>query len=337
MLAHGGADALGVPLHDFSTNANAVGPCPDALAAVQQADPSAYPDPLYTSLRQRLAAFHGVAPERVLCMASASEAMARITAVAVRLGVQQVWMPPAHYADVGRATAAWHLTKAEHPAQAGLVWACEPSTPQGQNQPGLAEVVEHLTTRQVLVWDCAYEPLRLAGHPSLDLSARNRVWQLWSPNKALGLTGVRGAYLLAPEDGTETGQCWAAALQALAPSWPLGVHGVAMLEVWCRPSVQNWLRDSRSRLRDWKTQQLAMLEGLGWECQPSEANYVLARPLWATEEAQATATARWRQAHGVKVRNATSFGWPGWVRLGVRPPASQQALKDAVLKGPTCR
>ena len=55
---HGGPDAQGVPRWDFSTNANACGPCPTALAAIQAADASRYPDPLYTALRARLAAFH---------------------------------------------------------------------------------------------------------------------------------------------------------------------------------------------------------------------------------------------------------------------------------------
>ncbi|MGL6203454.1 MAG: aminotransferase class I/II-fold pyridoxal phosphate-dependent enzyme, partial [Giesbergeria sp.] len=57
---HGGTDALGAALHDFSTNSNACGPCPAALAAVQQADATRYPDPAYTDLRAQLAAFHGV-------------------------------------------------------------------------------------------------------------------------------------------------------------------------------------------------------------------------------------------------------------------------------------
>ncbi len=49
---HGGPDGQGAPLHDFSTNSNACGPCPQALAAVQQADATHYPDPGYTDLHQ---------------------------------------------------------------------------------------------------------------------------------------------------------------------------------------------------------------------------------------------------------------------------------------------
>ena len=50
---HGGPDAWGVPLHDFSTNSNACGPCPQALAAVQAADATRYPDAAYTADHKR--------------------------------------------------------------------------------------------------------------------------------------------------------------------------------------------------------------------------------------------------------------------------------------------
>ena len=66
LAIHGGPDAQGVPLHDFSTNANACGPCPVALAALRQADRGRYPDPAYTELRARLAAFHGVEAGRIV-------------------------------------------------------------------------------------------------------------------------------------------------------------------------------------------------------------------------------------------------------------------------------
>ena len=68
---HGGTDALGMPAHDFSTNRNACGPCPMALAALQAADAAQYPDPLYTDLRAQLAAFHGVEVRRIFSLRSA--------------------------------------------------------------------------------------------------------------------------------------------------------------------------------------------------------------------------------------------------------------------------
>ena len=61
---HGGPDALGVPRHDFSTNANACGPAPMALEQVRQVDVRRYPDPSHAALRQQLARLHGVEPAR---------------------------------------------------------------------------------------------------------------------------------------------------------------------------------------------------------------------------------------------------------------------------------
>lgn len=62
---HGGTDEGPEPLYDFSTNANALGPNPVALAYLRRADPSRYPDPLYRRLRRALAEAHGVSPEQL--------------------------------------------------------------------------------------------------------------------------------------------------------------------------------------------------------------------------------------------------------------------------------
>ena len=47
------------------------------------------------------------------------------------------------------------------------------------------------------------------------------------------------------------------------------------------------------------------------------------------ERTQLALLAMLRQ-QGIKLRDATSFGLPGWFRLGVRPPESQQALWRAL-------
>ena len=107
--AHGGPDALGVPLHDFSTNANACGPCPQALAALGHADRRHYPDPAYTRLRALLAGFHGVDVERIVIAASASEFIHRITAHAARSGLRRAVSPAHGYGDYARAARNWGL------------------------------------------------------------------------------------------------------------------------------------------------------------------------------------------------------------------------------------
>ncbi|MGV8805712.1 MAG: aminotransferase class I/II-fold pyridoxal phosphate-dependent enzyme [Polaromonas sp.] len=326
---HGGTDALGVPRHDFSTNANACGPCPAALAAVRQADPGPYPDAGYSDLRRQLAAFHGVDRARIVLAASASEFIFRITAVAAQAGQTRqaqptVWLPPHSYGDYAQAARAHRLALASEPASAQLLWACEPSSPLGGAQPGLADMVDAQAHTACVVLDRAYEPLRLGGAPSLTAAQLDQVWQLWTPNKALALTGVRAAYAIAPLQGAFV----AAALERLCPSWPVGAHGVALLQAWTRAEAQSWLAASLATLRDWKARQIALCESLGWTCLPSDANFFIARPALPEGVSLPQVLAGLR-AQGIKLRDAASFGLPGQVRLSVQPPAAQDALHNA--------
>lgn len=316
---HGGPDAFGAPPHDFSTNANACGPCPAALAAVQGADARRYPDPAYTALRESLAVFHAVAPARIAIAASASEFIARFTAWVARDGGTRVWRPAHAYGDYAQAAAAWRLRPVAHAGEADLAWLCEPASPLGTAEPQASAIAASAAT---VVLDRAYEPLRLSGHCSLDAPALDRVWQLWSPNKALGLTGVRGAYAIAPRHATGA----VPELDALAPSWPLGAHGEAMLRAWALPAAQDWLRDSLETLRTWKAQQTALCASLGWAELPGDANYFVARLPGVNEVKHLPAL---RHEHGVKLRDCASFGLPNHVRLGVRPPHDQAALQRA--------
>ncbi|BEP61437.1 histidinol-phosphate transaminase [Variovorax sp. V213] len=319
---HGGPDEGGTPWHDFSTNGNATGSCPAVLAALRAADAAHYPDPAYVRLRGALARFHGVATERIVIAASASEFIHRISAAFAQGGGREAWLPAHSYGDYERAALAWGLRVPRFPAppgEAALRWCCEPSSPLGQAQPDLTL---HTRAGGLCVLDLAYEPLRLEGTASLDATERNRVWQLWTPNKAMGLTGVRAAYAIAPDDAAAVPLLQR--LQRLAPSWPVGAHGVALLETWIGTEAQAWLAQSLHTLQAWKAQQRTLCESLGWQCLPGDANFFCART-----DAPYPRLAAALRAEGVKLRDCASFGLPGYVRLGVLPPQSQQALKEA--------
>lgn len=318
-MTHGGPDALGAALHDFSTNANACGPCPDALSAVTAADPRRYPDPLYSGLRERLAGFHRVDVRRIVIASSASEFIARITAAVAQRGGRRVQVPPHCYGDYLRAAGEWGFELVSDGAD--LVWGCDPSSPLGQPQEGLDRGIDGLGAEADCVVDLAYEPLRLEGALALSRERLDATWQLWTPNKALGLTGIRAAYAIAPLDREDR----VAQLAALAPSWPVGAHGVALLEAWTRPKTQQWLDESRATLRGWKAAQRALCESLGWQCLPAVANYFCAKP----DVPHSAERAHALRAQGIKLRDAASFGLAGHVRLGVLPPASQEALRRA--------
>jgi histidinol-phosphate aminotransferase len=324
---HGGPDAAGVAAHDFSTNGNACGPCPTALAALQAADAAHYPDPQYTALREKLGLFHGVDPARIVVAASASEFIFRVTAAFAARGGRHVVLPPHGYGDYRHAADALGLQAVASGGRGGeagharaLHWCCDPSSPLGQPEPELGMRVDRLPASAACVLDLAYEPLRLNGELGLTDDQRDRVWQLWTPNKALGLTGVRAAYAVAPRGDGALHE----SIEQLSPSWPLGAHGVALLDAWAAPATQQWLARSRATLAAWKTRQLALCAALGWTCLPSVANFFCAHP--RAESIPALAAALRRQ--GIKVREADSFGLPDALRLAVLPPAAQDALQD---------
>jgi histidinol-phosphate aminotransferase len=321
---HGGTDALGAARWDFSSNANACGPCPLALQAVQRADAAHYPDPAYTRLRGALAEFHAVDAARVLLAASASECIQRLTAWRWRAGDRHFWTPPHAYGDYAHAASAWGLARVAAPDQAQLAWLCDPGSPLGQGEA--PEVVRALLNDvpRTVVLDRAYAPLRLQGGSALGAAQLDRVWQLWSPNKALGLTGVRAAYAIAPLGA----QADVAELEALAASWPIGAHGEAMLLAWTTPGVQDWVAESRHTLAAWANALRTLLVARGWTCAPSDTAYVCARP---PQPIHAAAL----RAQGVKLRDATSFGLPGWWRLSAQPPVALAAL-DAALNDLSC-
>lgn len=336
---HGGPDRHGPARHDFSTNSNACAPCPQAEQAVRQADAGPYPDASYTALRRQLADFHAVENSRIVLAASASEFIFRITALAAQTapaaglaqatgGCGAVWLPPHSYGDCAQAARAHRLAVVAEPGRAQLRWACEPSSPLGAPQAGLGgmvdEMVDEGAAKALFVLDRAYEPLRLGGAPTLTPVQLQTVWQLWTPNKALGLTGVRAAYAIAPPGADET----VFQLDQLSPSWPVGAHGVALLQAWTKPGVQAWLADSLRTLRDWKARQIALCESLGWTCLPSDANFFCARPALPEGLSLQQALDRLR-AQGVKLRDTASFGLPGHVRVSVQPPLAQDALHNA--------
>jgi histidinol-phosphate aminotransferase len=309
---HGGPDALGALLYDFSTNSNACGPCPQALVAVQASDATRYPDASYTALRAALAVFHAVEPWRIVLAGSASEFIFRMTAWVRQQGGLRVSLPQHAYGDYAHAAQAWGLEAATNSDLANLVWACEPSSPLGQAHTHWPVDL----VRAPVVLDCAYAPLRLSGATSLNAAQLDSVWQLFSPNKSLGLTGVRAAYAVAPLGAEVAVQ----QLNALAPSWVVGAHGVALLTAWTQADVQAWLAHSLVTLRQWKAMQIAQLRAMGWTCLPSEANYFCGQPPQGVDARQLSTRLR---GQGIKLRDATSFGLPGWVRLGVLSPKAQ--------------
>ncbi len=312
---HGGPDALGEVRHDLSVGAHPAGPNLPALQHLQAADPTRYPDPGYHALKAELARFHGVAPERLLVAASSSEFIQRLTAVSARLMPGAVRVPAPGYGDYALAAEAWG--RPTDAGEATLHWYADPGSPDGRS-----EAPPTLTDKALLVLDLAYAPLRLDGRSGWPKEARDRAFQLITPNKALGLCGVRGAYAIAP---LRPPPGLVEALLAAEPSWALGAQGVALLEAWCRPAVQARLAESLPLLREWRA---ALVDGLlrrGLAVAPGAAPFVMARlpEGWKRSAMEL----RW---FGVAVRDLASFGLPGHWRINAGPPEALAVLWKAL-------
>ena len=90
---------------------------------------------------------------------------------------------------------------------------------------------------------------------------------------------------------------------------------------------QAWLHSSLQTLRGWQQRQVQGLQALGWTVQPSDTPFFCAQP---SQGVDAVALCAQLRTQGIKLRDATSFGLPGWVRLGVLPPQAQDALFGAI-------
>jgi histidinol-phosphate aminotransferase len=316
---HGGPGAQGPVRWDFSTNVNAAGPCPQAVRALARADATRYPDPRYHALRQRLATWHGVDQQRILLAASASEFIQRITAVGQRLAPGPVAVPALAYGDYAVAAQACNrVVVGAEDATATLRWCADPGSPLGQDAPPPHDPAATLT-----VLDAAYAPLRLSGAPRWSSAAEEAVFRLYSPNKALGLPGIRGAYVIAPAGAAWPLQDWCEALGAAEPSWPLGAHAVGLLECWTEPDTQAWLADARTTLRAWTASLRDGLADLGLQPAPSVTPFLCARRPASIEPATL-------RRHGLAVRDTTSFGLPGWMRVSAQPPQALDALHSVL-------
>lgn len=354
LIEHGGPDGGPAARHDFSTNASPL-PAPERVqAAVQAADRSRYPDPAYAALRDKLAAQLQHPADRLLPSAGGAEAIRRLTLWAQLQGLRHVWVPVPGFGEYAAAAQALglqvhgyaDLTALAHGLSAqvdglpttspALVWLCDPCNPTGATpSPAQWQAVGDalLNSGSQLAVDLAYDELRLDGQSHLPPELAALAWRLRCPNKALALTGIRAGLIQAPvamATATATAD-GIATLARLAPSWVLSAEGVALLQEAWHPETCEALGRHRETLRVWRASQHDALHLRGWAARPSVCSFALWRPPSGTHIP--TLLSGLRQ-HAIQLRNATSMGAPGWVRLSVQRPDSQDALLQALTELP---
>ncbi len=322
--SHGGTDSGPPPLHDFSTNANPLGPCPSVLAAIRGADLSTYPDPRYARLRETLGAHHGVAPHRIVVGAGASELILRL--VRAHRGPVHALGPT--FSEYGRCARvegrAWTEERtpadflAAHAGGDRLGFVCWPNNPTGDCW--LWDFLTSAATAGPLAVDLAYAPFCDRDTVARVEAASANAIRLYAPNKAFGLCGVRAAYLVLPSPRPD--------LENLAPCWVLDRCAETFLAATVTAEVHAWLEATKPLIASWRATLAHDLRTLGLEVRESPAPFLLVRVSHAT---QVTAALRHQ---GLRVRDATSFGLPDHLRLSVQALIPNKVLACSLSSGP---
>lgn len=304
---HGGPQSADETLLDFSVNTNPLGPNPALVQAWRQADLGRYPDPSYRRAREALAAHHGHWPEGVVLGVGASELLQRIVRALVNPGDLVVSLG-APFGELARAVVlqgaslqvvARDLTAV--PASACLVYLSNPHNPTGH-----CLALAALPSAPLFVVDEAYLPFVERGQA---LQPRPNLIQVQSPGKAHGVLGMRLAYALA--DPAVADQ-----LANLQPAWAFPTpHAEALTAL---PAQQPFVEETMPRVRQW-AHELAVALG----ATPTGLNFFTV----TVDDAARVAGELLR--HGLRVRDCTSFGYPGLVRIATRCPEDNQRLLKA--------
>jgi adenosylcobyric acid synthase len=183
-------------------------------------------------------------------------------------------------------------------------WRSNPHNPSGRLAPA---------GEQAAVWDEAFYPLSTGEWTRGD--ARHGSVVIGSLTKLFACPGLRLGYVLSED---------AELLQRLAnrqPRWSVGSLGLAavprLLETADLIAWSKQIATLRAQLVD-------ILESTGLQAEPSDANFVLVRSAAGLRDRLAR--------HGIVVRDCTSFGMPGVVRIAVPSPDGLARL-EAALRG----
>ena len=343
-LRHGGnrqaaADALGCRPSQLLDASASLAPWTPFCPSLSKASLRDYPDRDQGSLRQAIAAIHGLSPDSVLPGNGAAELFTWAARDAAATGLSGLLAPG--FADYRRALQCWDAALLEtplalpwdqagplpHPPLEGAVaWICNPHNPTGQLW-SRASIEAMIDRHALVICDEAFLPLvpeaesqsmiaLVAQHPNLVV--------VRSLTKLFGVAGLRIGYAIAQPDRLKRWSKW-------RDPWPVNGIAAALAEQWlgslgrytrwCN-RVQRWT----AKEGKWMQRELARIPGI--EPVPSSANFFLISgrcslvPL--REELE--------QNHRILRRDCRSFAGLGerWLRIGLQSPRDNRRIARAL-------
>jgi histidinol-phosphate/aromatic aminotransferase/cobyric acid decarboxylase-like protein len=320
---------------DWSSSTNPYGPAPVVLRALQEAAIGRYPDPSGRRARRALSLTLGVERDALVLGNGAADLLWSLARAWLAPGRRALLVEPtfsefrAAARAVGAELSEWRsqpessfrvdldaVGERARAVGASVVYVCAPNTPTG-GALAAADVAAFAQAHAELsiVLDQSFLSLS-ERHADAALRLPDNVAAVRSLTKDHGIPGVRVGYLIARPE-------LCAAVEAGRPAWSTSAFAQAATVACCQ--CPEFVRESRERLLDDRRALERELAELGVACFPSVTSFLLARV-----PEVAALRARLLERHRIVVRDCASFGLPGFMRLGAKPPAARQRLMAAL-------
>lgn len=317
----------------LGSNENPHGPSPAAIDAIAEFSSAvhAYPKASHTDLQQAIADHWEVAPEQVWLAAGADGAIDYLSRAMLSPGDRMLVPQPgfSYYAMSGRYHhgtidtypvtrttdfVATPETVLEPYDGQRMVYLTSPHNPTGSivSIEQIETIAERTRDETLVVVDEAYGEFADIESARTLLDDREDIAVLRTFSKAYGLAGLRVGYGLVPA-------AWADAYARI--NTPFAVNELA-----CRAAraalddpdhVERTVSSARTARRRFRTE----IDAPTWK---SHGNFVL------VEVGDATAVAEALKQRGVIVRDCTSFGLPGCIRISCGTESETTAAIEAV-------
>ena len=327
---------------DFSASINPLGPSPVALEAARQVNLAAYPDPECLDLTEAIGGAVGVAPRSVLPGNGSTELIHLLAraflspddsaliftptfgeyAAACRTeGVEPVSLAPHGAGPPVGARFRWDLAQALDcvaELSPAIVFLCNPNNPTSVylGEDDVSSIARTLQGTGVLVVDEAYVSFVEGSWDYTPLLSLGNVVVLRSMTKDYALTGLRLGYLLAPEEVV-------ARVRRFQYSW--SVNAAAQAAGIAALSDSQHVENGRRVVQQGKEYLTDVARDIGIDCPPAAANFLLLDVGCAREVRAALLV-----EHRICVRDCSSFGLPGYIRVGIRTMEDNRSLAEAL-------
>jgi len=267
----------------LNTNENPYPPSPRVLDAIHKAAGEGlrkYPDPMADSFRQTAAELLDTSPDCILCGNGSDDLLNMAIRAFCAQGDPVAFPYPTYslYVTLAQIQGA-RPVKVEFPADyrlppelattgAPLTILCNPNAPSGTAicPEQVARLGERL--EGVLIVDEAYADFAAADCLNLHRRLGNLII-MRTMSKAYSLAGLRFGYALANPELIH-------GLSKVKDSY--NVDSLAIAGATAAIRDQGHLRRNVARIKDTRRHLIAGLQDLGFECYPSQTNFVLTRP-----------------------------------------------------------